>query len=326
MNLGQHINSDGWVDYNKLGRSVRTAVRQLDRVIDRNFYPLDSASASNSQWRPVGLGCMGFQDALFKMGLPFDSDDAKVFAEDVSSFIYGKALEASCELAQELGTYPSYQQSKTAQGLLQPDFWKDTTLPGTVDWEQLREMIREHGLRNSLLIAVAPTATIASIAGCYECIEPQVSNLFKRETLSGEFLQVNRYLVQDLKRLNLWTPNVRAKIKDAEGSVQGVAEIPKSIREIYKTAWELKNKTLIELAAARGPYIDQSQSLNLFMESPTIGKLSSMYMYLWESGLKTSYYLRSRPATGIAKTSKAFTPTEAVVCSLENPEICEACQ
>ena len=193
-------------------------------------------------------------------------------------------------------------------------------------------------MRNSLLIAIAPTATIASIAGCYECIEPQVSNLFKRETLSGDFLVVNRYLVDELKSLGLWTSEVRDAIKLAEGSIQGITAIPERLRLIYRTVWELPQKGLIDLAAARGAYIDQSQSLNLFMENPNIGQLSSMYMYAWKSGVKTTYYLRSRPATKIAKTTvttatvaaPAPNPQEAataaVFCSLENPEYCEACQ
>lgn len=180
------------------------------------------------------------------------------------------------------------------------------------------------------MIAIAPTATIASIAGCYECIEPQVSNVFKRETLSGEFLQVNRYLVADLQARGLWTQRMRDDIKRADGSVQDIADIPADLKVLYRTAWELPQKALIDLAAARTPYIDQAQSLNLFLASPTIGKLSSMYLYAWKQGLKTTYYLRSRPATRIAQTTvqaaQAVTPTEAVACSLENPEICEACQ
>ena len=189
--------------------------------------------------------------------------------------------------------------------------------------------IAEHGLRNSLLIAIAPTATIASIAGCYECIEPQVSNLFKRETLSGDFLQINRNLVDELKKLGLWTAETRDAIKLAEGSIQAIAGIPDALKAVYRTAWELPQKALIDLAAARGAYIDQSQSLNLFMESPNIGRLSSMYMYAWKAGLKTTYYLRSRPATRIAKATIAaapYTEQQALACSLENPEACEACQ
>ena len=189
------------------------------------------------------------------------------------------------------------------------------------------------------MIAIAPTATIASISGCYECIEPQISNLFKRETLSGDFLQVNRYLVLELKKLGLWNENIRAKIKLAEGSIQDIIELPADLKEIYRTAWEVPMRSLIDMAADRGAFIDQSQSLNLFVESPNIGKLSSMYMYAWQKGLKTTYYLRSRPATRIAQTSfsaaptaavieapkKMYTDEEALVCSLENPEACEAC-
>jgi ribonucleoside-diphosphate reductase alpha chain len=195
------------------------------------------------------------------------------------------------------------------------------------------------GLRNSLVVAIAPTATIASIAGCYECIEPQVSNLFKRETLSGDFLQVNRYLVAELKPLGLWTETTRTRLKLAEGSVQALPEVPEALRAIYRTAWELPMRALIDMAAARGAFIDQSQSLNLFIENPNIGQLSSMYFHAWKRGLKSTYYLRSRPATKIAKatletpqheekTDPKAVPTDAaaLACSLENPESCEACQ
>jgi ribonucleoside-diphosphate reductase alpha chain len=177
-------------------------------------------------------------------------------------------------------------------------------------------------MRNSLLIAIAPTATIASINGCYECIEPQVSNLFKRETLSGEFLQVNRYLVDDLRDLGLWTPEIRHQIKAGQGSIQHISEIPAHLRTLYRTSWELSMKALIDLAADRAAYIDQSQSLNLFMETPNIGRLSSMYMYAWKQGVKTTYYLRSRPATRIAMTGGPSRQAS----NLENPEVCEACQ
>lgn len=198
-----------------------------------------------------------------------------------------------------------------------------------VRWEALRTKVREHGLRNSLLVAIAPTATIASIAGCYECIEPQVSNLFKRETLSGDFLQVNRYLVAELKALGLWTESTRNRLKLAEGSVQGLSEVPAELRAVYRTAWEIPMRGLIDMAADRGAFIDQSQSLNLFIESPNIGQLSSMYFYAWKRGLKTTYYLRSRPATRITKATveaPSATDDAAVACSLENPESCEACQ
>jgi ribonucleoside-diphosphate reductase alpha chain len=190
------------------------------------------------------------------------------------------------------------------------------------------------GLRNSLLIAIAPTATIASIVGCYECIEPQISNMFKRETLSGEFMQINKYLVTELKQLGLWSEEMRTRIKLAEGSIQKIDEIPADVKAIYRTVWEVPMRSLIDMAADRGAFIDQSQSLNLFAESPNIGRLSSMYMYAWKRGIKTTYYLRSRPATKIAKTTVAVanrttaepTASQAIACSLDNPESCEACQ
>jgi ribonucleoside-diphosphate reductase alpha chain len=325
----------GAFDFGKLAETVRLAVRQLDRVIDLNFYPIDTARNANLKWRPVGLGTMGLQDVFFKLRLPFDSDAARKLSRDIAEAIYFHALSASNELALEHGAHPGFGDTRAAQGELQFEAW-GAAPSATLDWDGLRARIREHGLRNSLLIAIAPTATIASIAGCYECIEPQVSNLFKRETLSGDFLVVNRYLVQELKALGLWTPELRDAIKLAEGSIQGIDAIPESLRNVYRTAWELPMRSLIDMAAERGAFIDQSQSLNLFIESPNIGQLSSMYMYAWKQGLKTTYYLRSRPATRIAKTTISnaaasaakpeYTPSEAIACSLENPEACEACQ
>ncbi|MEM1024395.1 MAG: ribonucleoside-diphosphate reductase subunit alpha [Myxococcota bacterium] len=330
INLARHVR-DGAVDTDQLARTVRLAVRQLDRVIDLNYYPIPSTERSNDKWRPVGLGLMGLQDVFFQLGLPFDSDEARKISREISEEIYYWALRASLELAQEKGAHPGFPETRAARGELQFDHWE--TKPVDMErWEDLRAAIQEHGLRNSLLIAIAPTATIASISGCYECIEPQVSNLFKRETLSGEFMQVNRYLVADLKRLGLWSEEMRAQIKQAEGSVQHIESIPAELRAVYRTAWELPQKALIDMAAERGAFIDQSQSLNLFMENPNLGPLSSMYFYAWKRGLKTTYYLRSRPATKIAKTtvgsegSKKATDAEAVACSLENPEYCEACQ
>jgi len=306
------------------------AVRQLDRVIDLNYYPIGTTRASNMRWRPVGLGLMGLQDVFFRLRLPFDSPAARELSTGIQSTIYFHALRASVELARQHGPHDAFALTRAARGELQFDAWGVT--PEEADrWNALREQIRAHGLRNSLLVAIAPTATIASIAGCYECIEPQVSNLFKRETLSGDFLQINRHLVGELKQIGLWTPAIRDAIKLADGSVQAIAEIPEELRLIYRTAWELPMRALIDLAADRGAYIDQSQSLNLFMANPNIGQLSSMYMYAWKKGLKTTYYLRSRPATQIAKTtlaatSQATADQSAVVCSLENPESCEACQ
>ncbi|WP_418061090.1 ribonucleoside-diphosphate reductase subunit alpha [Pimelobacter simplex] len=338
VNLGQHLLAGGAggaggadLDWDKLRATVRTAVPFLDRVIDINYYPSPEAAASNPRWRPVGLGLMGLQDVFFALGLPFDSPEARALSTRISEEIYLTALEVSCELAAVHGAHPAYDATRAARGDLHPDLW-GATVTQPERWAALKERVAEHGLRNSLLIAIAPTATIASIAGCYECIEPQVSNLFKRETLSGEFLQVNSALVRELKARGLWTAEVREEIKRAEGSIQGIAAIPADVRLLYRTAWELPQKALVEMAAERQGFIDQSQSLNLFMAAPTIGKLSSMYAFAWKSGLKTTYYLRSRPASRIQQATVAVLPTpttadeEAIACSLENPESCEACQ
>ncbi|WP_433686410.1 ribonucleoside-diphosphate reductase subunit alpha [Micromonospora carbonacea] len=334
VNLGAHVGADG-VDWDRLRATVRTAVVFLDRVIDINYYPAAQAAASNPRWRPVGLGLMGWQDALFTLRLPFDSPEARELSTRVQEEILLTALETSAGLAERFGPHPAYDRTRAARGELHPDLW-GAEVTQTARWAALRARIAAHGLRNSLLVAIAPTATIASIAGCYECIEPQVSNLFKRETMSGEFLQVNTYLVRELKERGLWTPAVRERIKRDEGSVQGVTELPEAVRSLFRTAWELPQRALIDLAAARAPYVDQSQSLNLFLSAPTIGKLSSMYLYAWKAGLKTTYYLRSRPATRIQQATVAVAPAtgpvvavsadEALACSLENPESCEACQ
>jgi ribonucleoside-diphosphate reductase alpha chain len=329
VNLSRHMKADGTFDFDKLGETVKTAVRQLDAVIDLNYYPIEQARASNLKWRPVGLGLMGLQDVFFQMSLPFDSDKAREISRRISETIYFNALDASSDLAKELGPHPSFAETRAAAGELQFDAWG--IVPEDPRWETLRAKVKEQGLRNSLLVAIAPTATIASIAGCYECIEPQVSNLFKRETLSGDFLQVNRYLVAELKKLGLWNDATRDRLKHSEGSVQELTELPEDLRAVYRTVWEIPMRSLIDMAADRGAFLDQSQSLNLFIGSPNIGQLSSMYFHAWKKGLKTTYYLRSRPATKIAKTTlaPAATPESdaaAVVCSLENPESCEACQ
>ncbi len=337
VNLSHHYKEGVGFDFKKLATTVKTAITYLDRVIDINFYPIDTASASNSVWRPVGLGVMGLQDVFFKMGIAFDSTEALELSNKISEEIYYHALKTSNALAVEFGPHKSFDETRAAKGELQFDSWgvkpKDEKR-----WNELRAEIQKTGLRNSLMIAIAPTATIASIVGVYEAIEPQVSNFFKRETLSGEFIQINKYLVAELKSRGLWTEGIRRQIKENEGSLAGISEIPESLKTVYRTAWELPMKALIDMGAGRGAFIDQSQSLNLFMESPSIGKLSSMYFYAWEQGIKTTYYLRSRPATRISKTSgagsplpgteekKTFTSEEALACSLENPEYCESCQ
>ncbi|OIJ98274.1 ribonucleoside-diphosphate reductase subunit alpha [Streptomyces monashensis] len=336
VNLGAFVDTArGDLDWERLDETVRTAVTFLDRVVDINFYPTEQAGRSNAKWRPVGLGAMGLQDVFFKLRLPFDSAEAKALSTRIAERIMLAAYEASADLAERGGPLPAWEKTRTAQGVLHPDHY-DAELTWPERWDALRERIAGVGLRNSLLLAIAPTATIASIAGVYECIEPQVSNLFKRETLSGEFLQVNSYLVQDLKDLGVWDARTREALRDANGSVQDFAWIPEEVRALYRTAWEIPQRGLIDMAAARTPFLDQAQSLNLFLETPTIGKLSSMYAYAWKSGLKTTYYLRSRPATRIARAAQAqpqktipaqqVADPDAVACSLENPESCEACQ
>ncbi|GGQ57111.1 ribonucleoside-diphosphate reductase subunit alpha [Streptomyces asoensis] len=336
VNLGAFVDTAaGTLDWERLDDTVRTAVTFLDRVVDINFYPTEQAGRSNARWRPVGLGAMGLQDVFFKLRLPFDSPEAKALSTRIAERIMLAAYEASAGLAERNGPLPAWEKTRTARGVLHPDHYGvEFTWPER--WAALRERIARTGMRNSLLLAIAPTATIASIAGVYECIEPQVSNLFKRETLSGEFLQVNSYLVQDLKELGVWDARTREALRDSSGSVQDFAWIPADVRALYRTAWEIPQRGLIDMAAARTPYLDQAQSLNLFLETPTIGKLSSMYAYAWKSGLKTTYYLRSRPATRIARAAQAQAPAavplqqvtepDAVACSLENPESCEACQ
>ncbi|MCS6874851.1 MAG: ribonucleoside-diphosphate reductase subunit alpha [Pyrinomonadaceae bacterium] len=321
VNLSKHVTEKGF-DFEKLRKTVKLAVKILDRVIDLNFYAIDEARRSNMKWRNIGLGVMGLQDVFFKLRLPFDSEDAKKLSTQIAEEIYFTALDTSSDLAAKLGPHASFEETRIArEGKFQFDLWG--VKPSNPErWKSLREKIKNTGLRNSQLIAIAPTATIASIAGCYESIEPQVSCVQRRETLSGDFLQVNKYLVEDLKKLGLWNDSIRQKIKQMDGSIQEIDEIPDDIKSLYKTAWELKMKVLIDMAAERAPFIDQSQSLNLFQKTPDIGKLSSMYMYAWQRGLKTTYYLRSRPATRIGQVAA----TKTFICSLENPESCEACQ
>ncbi|MGP3982715.1 ribonucleoside-diphosphate reductase subunit alpha [Streptomyces sp. KR80] len=350
VNLAAHVRKDvrdgaDAMDWERLDVTVRTAVTFLDRVVDINFYPTEQAAASNERWRPVGLGVMGLQDVFFQLKLPFDSPEAAELSTRIAERIMLAAYEASCDLAERHGPHPAWSSTRASRGVLHPDHFDGAAAESywPERWDALRARIAATGMRNSLLLAIAPTATIASIAGVYECIEPQVSNLFKRETLSGEFLQVNSYLVEELKRLGGWDAQTREALRESNGSVQELTWIPEDVRRLYRTAWEIPQRTLIDMAAARTPYLDQSQSLNLFMAAPTIGKLSSMYAYAWKKGLKTTYYLRSRPATRIARAAGAPTirplpaaggppvqqvseAADAVACSLENPESCEACQ
>ena len=366
INLARHFDpTTKSFDFDKLAKNVQFAVKYLDRVIDINYYPIKSSTRSNLHWRPIGLGVMGLQDLFFLLNLPFDSDSAKTLSQRIAEHIYFYALKQSNILAIELGAHKDFSDTRAANGQLQFDLW-GVKIPNASQiaenkksavnfndkypqislekWQELKKNIKQSGVRNSLTIAIAPTATIASITGVYECIEPQVSNLFKRETLSGEFLQVNSYLVNDLRKLGLWTKKMKEKIKICNGSLQNIPEIPQFIKKKYRTAWEISQKSLIDMASDRGSFIDQSQSLNLFIESPTIGKLSSMYSYAWKKGLKTTYYLRSRGATQIEKSTVSLSSSsnsssinkpnddlnaslsnQDLSCALENPESCDVC-
>ena len=330
------------VDYAKLARVVRIAVEGLNKVIDRNFYPTDEAKNSNNKWRPIGLGVMGTQDFLRALGLNFDDEAAGDAIEDFHAFVYYHALRTSCDIAKRDGKYENYDISRMAGGKLHVDLYdadRPLPTPNGIDWDALRADIAEHGVRNSLLIAIAPTATIASIVGVGECTEPSTANLFTRTTLSGEFIQVNSDLVQDLKDAGLWNDEMQAAIQAADGSVQNIDGIPTELKLRHRTVWEYSMNVLMGLARRRGRYIDQSQSLNLNLQNATIGKVSSMYMAAWEKyNLKTTYYLRTRAATSIEKIGaasqapvvapapkKEYTDEEVILCSLENPEACEAC-
>ena len=335
INLANHVKADGF-DFEKLGRTATTAIKMLDRVIDLNMYPVEKAKASNMRWRPVGLGIMGLQDTFFKLDLPFDAPQAVVLSQRIQEEIYYHALSASLALAERLGAAPAFPMTRTADGKLSFDLW-GVTPREPQRFDALRERIKKVGLRNTLLLAIAPTATIASIIGVFESIEPQISNTFKRETMSGEFVQINRSLILALKKEGLWNEETRQSIKSGEGSIQHIAKIPERIRQVYRTVWEIPMRALIDMAADRAPFIDQGQSLNLFMQTPSITKLSSMYMHAWKKGHKTTYYLRSRPATSITKTtgSNSFGTAEiapALVAATEvksegeDPMICESCQ
>ena len=335
VNLSNYvIDDDKKIDWPRLRKNVDIAVRFLDKVIDKNFYPIPESKASNSRWRPIGLGVMGFQDVLFKLRYPFESQEAIDIGRAMMEEIYYQALKTSCELAKELGPFSEWKSCHVADGNLQFDLLlQDLSeekreafkLTRPKRWNDLKEDIKNNGVRNSVLIAIAPTATISSITGVFECIEPQVSNIFKRETLSGEFLMVNKYLINDLKEMGLWNEEMMDAIKLHNGSVQNISNIPDNLRELYKTAWEISNKYIIDHAAQRYFFVDQAQSVNLFMENATIEKLSSMYMYAWQEKLKTTYYLRSRSATRIEQTTVRSVSGNITAEELEDPLICEAC-
>jgi ribonucleoside-diphosphate reductase alpha subunit len=283
-------------DYEKLHEVTKTVTKNLNRVIDRNFYPVETARHSNMKHRPIGLGVQGLADVFILCGLPFDCEESRLMNAHIFETMYHAALEASSELAEVEGSYESFEGSPASEGVLQPDMWEgETKFSGRYDWDVMRERIKMKGLRNSLLMAPMPTASTAQILGNNECFEPYTTNIYLRRTLAGEFVVVNKHLVDDLKRVGLWSKEMKDLMVKAGGSIQNIVDIPEDIKKLYKTVWEISQKCVIDMAADRGRFIDQSQSMNLFMESPTLSKLSSMHMYAWKAGLKTGmYYLRSK--------------------------------
>ena len=356
--------SNGKFDFDKLADITRVVTRNLNKVIDVNYYPIPQAHTSNMRHRPIGLGVQGLADAFILLGMPFDSDEAKQLNRDIFETIYYAAVTESANLAEKLGAYQSFAGSPMSKGMFQFDLW-GVQPSDRWDWNSLRERVKKTGLRNSLLVAPMPTASTSQILGNNECFEPYTSNLYTRRTLAGEHIVVNKHLMRDLVRLGLWNEEMREAIMAANGSIQGIEDIPQEVRNIYKTAYEISQKVIIDMSADRGAFICQSQSLNVFMEAPTFAKLSSMHFYAWQKGLKTGmYYLRSKAATDPIKftlsqkhqqkfvnttgadNSGAVPPSVAVastvtqnapqmsaldvetvtgkVCSIDNPD-CEAC-
>ncbi len=331
-------------DHNKLYEITKVATRNLNKVIDINYYPVEEARRSNFRHRPIGLGVQGLADAFIMLRMPFDSVEARGLNEDIFETIYFAAVETSMELAKTQGTYETYEGSPASKGILQFDMWGITPKSGRWNWNELKEKVKRYGMRNSLLVAPMPTASTSQILGNNECFEPYTSNLYTRRTLSGEFIMVNKHLMKDLINLGLWNDTMRNRLISTNGSVQNVPGIPQNIKDIYKTVWEISQKVIIDMAADRGAYICQSQSMNIFMQDPNFGKLTSMHFYAWKKGLKTGmYYLRSQAATAAIKftldkaalepkvekaveadTSKSQ-KQDAIACSLDNPEGCEMC-
>lgn len=329
-------------DHQKLYEITKVATRNLNKVIDVNYYPVKEAMNSNFRHRPIGLGVQGLADAFILLRFPFDSPEAKRLNEDIFETIYFAAMETSMELAIQEGPYQTYEGSPASQGKFQFDLWGVTPQSGRWNWEALKSRVLTHGLRNSLLVAPMPTASTSQILGNNECFEPYTSNIYTRRTLSGEFIIVNKHLMSDLIRLNLWNDNMKNRLIAANGSIQGIPEIPQPIKDLYKTVWELSQRVIIDMAADRGAYICQSQSMNVFLQEPNFGKLTSMHFYAWNKGLKTGmYYLRSKAATSaiqftVDKSNLQSTPAdeavlsngisqEAIACSIDNPDDCEMC-
>lgn len=305
---------DGQFDHAELYKVTKVITRNLNKIIDRNYYPVAEAKNSNLRHRPIGIGVQGLADAFILLRMPFTSDEARKLNAEIFETIYFASLTASMELAKEEGPYQTIEGSPISKGIFQHEMWKDVTPSDRWDWEDLRKQVVEHGVRNSLLLAPMPTASTSQILGNNECFEPYTSNIYTRRTLSGEFIVVNKHLLKDLVKLGLWNDDMKNRLMQSNGSIQGMNEVPENIKELYKTVWELSMKDIIDMAADRGAFIDQSQSLNLFIQNPNFAKLTSMHFYGWKKGLKTGmYYLRSQAATEAIK----FTVEKQAVQQLE---------
>jgi len=334
--LPKFVTEDGKFDHQKLYEITKVATRNLNKVIDVNYYPVIEAKNSNMRHRPIGLGVQGLADVFIMLRMPFESEEARRLNEDIFETIYFGAMEASMELSKVQGPYETFKGSPVSKGIFQFDMWGVTPKSNRWDWEQLKRDVKQHGVRNSLLVAPMPTASTSQILGNNECFEPYTSNVYTRRTLSGEFIIANKHLMKDLMNLGLWSETMRQKLISTNGSVQPIPEIPQNIKDIYKTVWEISQKAIIDMSADRGAYICQSQSLNIHLTNPNFGKLTSMHFYAWRKGLKTGmYYLRStaaadaikftldktalqQPATAAAEATATEQVAEAVVSTVDS--------
>ena len=344
--LPMFVTEEGTFDHQRLHDITKVITKNLNKVIDINYYPVKEARTSNMRHRPIGIGVQGLADAFLLLKMPFESEEARGLNTDIHETIYHGAMEASMELAARDGAYETFKGSPVSKGIFQFDMWGVTPKSGRWDWDSLKKDVKKNGVRNSLLLAPMPTASTSQILGNNECFEPYTSNIYTRRTLSGEFIIANKHLMGDLIQLGLWNETMKNKLIEANGSVQNIPEIPQNIKELYKTVWEISQKAIIDMSADRGAYICQSQSLNIHIQDPNFGKLTSMHFYAWRKGLKTGmYYLRSKAATSaiqftVEKTKKeepAVMATAAdgntavaqkqadMACSLDNPDECEAC-
>lgn len=341
--LPKFVTEEGTFDHDRLYEITKVITKNLNKVIDINYYPVVEARNSNMRHRPIGIGVQGLADTFIKLRMPFDSEEASGLNSDIHETIYYASMEASMEQAKIDGPYETFKGSPVSKGIFQFDMWGVNPSSGRWNWDNLKREVKKHGVRNSLLVAPMPTASTSQILGNNECFEPYTSNIYTRRTLSGEFIVVNKHLLKDLIELNLWNDEMKNQLIAANGSVQNIPEIPQNVKDLYKTVWEISQKAIIDMAADRGAYICQSQSMNVHIQDPNFGKLTSMHFYAWKKGLKTGmYYLRSKAAASaiqftVDKSANKKTEGEvsqaeleeqnraAMVCSLDNPDECEAC-